>query len=104
MLDCTIYYEGAPIVEAGEPFTCLYLIYKNKVKVVESRKLFTVTLLPEGSWFGDFNIFCGLKSQYNYVATTKLSREENAVGILENEDKRIMLFSVEKESFIDLCN
>jgi len=43
-----------PIVEAGEKFTAFYLIYKNKIKVIEQRKLFCVTLLPEGSWFGDF--------------------------------------------------
>jgi hypothetical protein len=91
-------------VEAGDEFTNLYLIYKNKVKVVEYRKLFIVTLLPEGSWFGDFNVFCDLKSNYNYIATTQLSREENAVGQSEAEDKRIMLFSIPKHSFIQLCN
>jgi hypothetical protein len=63
----------------GDTFENLYFIHKNKVKVVEPRGLFIVTLLPEGGWFGDFNIFLGLKSQYSYIASTELSREETFI-------------------------
>ena len=37
------------------------------------------------------------------MATTERSREEHAIGAEENEDKRIMLFSIPKGKFINLC-
>ena len=52
----------------GKRFNALFFIYNNQVKIVEARKLFVIADLCEGSWFGDFNIFFGLTSQYQYIA------------------------------------
>jgi len=71
---------------------------------MESRKLFCLTLLPEGSWFGDYEIFMNMKSQYTYVATTDMSREDHAVCADPVEDKRVMLFNIPKDKFRVLLN
>lgn len=48
----------------GKRFNALFFIYNNKVKVVETRKLFVIADLCPGSWFGDFDIFFQLTNQY----------------------------------------
>jgi len=58
-LDCQIFYHEETIMDIGQTFNFLYFNYNNTVKVVEWRKIFIISELPENSWFGDFNIFFG---------------------------------------------
>ena len=67
-LDCQIFHHEQPVINVGDTFTSIFFNYNNKVKIVDWRKLFVIADLGEGSWFGDFNIFFGLTSQYQYIA------------------------------------
>lgn len=51
------------------------------MKVIDGRKIFVIANLIEGSWFGDFNIFFNLTSQYQYVASASLPGNESSEEI-----------------------
>jgi len=74
-------------------FSHLYFNFKKNVMVVDKRKMFYITHLQEGSWFGDFNIFLGLKSKYQYLASTHST----------DSDERVMLMMCPAEKFMRIC-
>ena len=69
-LDCQIYAEGTTIVEYGDKFDDFFFCYKGCVTAIDSKFMLCLTELPEESFFGDFQILLGTKSQYYYVATS----------------------------------
>lgn len=50
-------------------FQDFFFCYKGSVTVIDSKFMLCLTELPEESFFGDFQILLGTKSQYYYVAT-----------------------------------
>ena len=66
-LYCRIYLPLSDIVQQGETFPELYLIYKGVVLLcLPSPHPSQFFLLPTYSFFGDYQILMNLKSQINY--------------------------------------
>ena len=61
--------------------------------VVDAHNLFVLTTLPEGSWFGDFNVFLSLKSKYTYRASSG--------GSLYN--MQVMVMMCPAKTFLSIC-
>lgn len=61
-------------MNAGKEMENIYFVQRNKVDVVDAHNLFVLTTLPEGSWFGDFNVFLSLKSKFTYRASSGSSQ------------------------------
>ena len=60
----------------------IYFVQRNKVDVVDAHNLFVLTTLPEGSWFGDFNVFLSLKSKFTYRASSGGSQFNTQVMVM----------------------
>jgi len=56
------------VLKAGDEVNYFYMIKKGDVKVFDESYNYLYTL-PEGSFFGEFNIIFGLYSNLNYVPT-----------------------------------
>ena len=69
-LDCQIFTIGSSIVDYGQIFTDIFFCYKGNVTVIDSSFILCLTELPEESFFGDFQILLGIKSQYYYIASS----------------------------------
>lgn len=67
-LYCRIYTPCSEIIQYGDKFPELYLIYKGSVSVQMNTvgKNNTLVKLPQYSYFGDYQILFGMKSQFNY--------------------------------------
>ena len=80
-------------MKAGKEFDHVYFIQKNKVDVVDARGIFILSTLPEGSWFGDFNVFLELKSKFTYRASDG--------GTQRNT--QVMVMMCPAKTFRDIC-
>jgi signal-transduction protein with cAMP-binding, CBS, and nucleotidyltransferase domain len=65
-VDCV--RPGIAVLKAGDEVHHFYMIKKGDVKVFDQGYNYLYSL-PEGSFFGEFNILFGLYSDLNYVPT-----------------------------------
>ena len=86
------------MIQVGDTFTSIFFNYINKVKIVDWRKLFVIADLGEGSWFGDFNIFFGLTSQYQYIACSSQCTSQE-----EPEDQQVRCLACPADRLLTLC-
>ena len=74
-LNMRIYNPGDFVNKPGRHFEGLYFIYEGVVEIIDSTERFVITKLPSGSFFGDYNIFFNVKSNFGYRVGTKLVHE-----------------------------
>jgi hypothetical protein len=99
-LDCQIFPEGSTIVEYGAKFEDFYFCYKGNVTVIDSKFVLCLTELPEESFFGDFQILLGTKSQYHYVASSNLNKHSKEQG----EDSSTWCMTLTSSRFCRICD
>lgn len=84
-LVCRTYFCGEPILKAGEEIQNLYFINKGKVNVADLFSRFLICTLPSGSFFGEYNLFFDIPSNFNFSANHIKRRNDEDQG--ETQDQ-----------------
>jgi hypothetical protein len=85
-------------MEVGKQFNYLYFNFKNSVTLANPFLGLNIVDLPEGSFFGDYQILLGLDAMVDYVANVDSIHGTNTT----DEDTWCMTISAKK--FISLIN
>jgi len=84
---CQICFPNVKIVEVGKEVFSMYFIYKGSV-TVNTEDGTELTVLPSGSFFGDYQVLFGLKSNFEFIS---------------HPDDETWLMTVPKDQFIEVC-
>ena len=67
-LKCNVFDPGETILKSGAKTKNLYFIQEGDVIVKDKKNSEEVVALPQHSWFGDYQLFMGSASNYNFIA------------------------------------
>ena len=70
-LEVKIFSYDEIVISAGKLFDYLYLIDEGAVNIIDNTQKFVIATLPEGSFFGDYNILFNVKSNFDYSVVKK---------------------------------
>ena len=84
---CQIFFPTAKVLEIGKEVFNMYFIYKGTITVNDKDEC-ELSMLPSGSFFGDYQILFELKSNYEFMSTV--------------EDETWCM-TIPREEFIEIC-
>ena len=85
-MNCEVYLDKQIVVRRGSKLEKLYFVLKGTGAVIRNRT--SVAFLSDGSWFGDYQAFLGVCSNFTFA---------NAMN------DRLYLITLDPDYFIQMC-
>jgi len=87
-LECRCFKPGEQIIKRGDKLQYLYFIFKGSALIMDEKEEKPLIVLPKYSWFGDYQIFMGSKSN---------------VGVISSNDADTVCLCLDASKFLDHC-